>query len=189
MYTWKFLRENHQEFCLTKIYSLLFSKGSHGTSGQEGVRIQKPVFFFFFLNEVTVFDLKEEKLEIISGSHYLKAVQGFRFLDGCREQELYCALFPLPQVHPFLPLSVSDLFLVANKHAWSVYGSLIYPQAWEMNPQSPASHRAGILAIAPGNTETLFPFPQDEIEVITIVPCFAVSAHRFIISRPRNYFN
>lgn len=45
-----------------------------------------------------------------------------------------------------------------------------------MNPQSPASHRAGILAIAPGNTETLFPFPQDEIEVITIVPCFAVSA-------------
>lgn len=53
---------------------------------------RKP-FFFLQKNEMTIFDLKEEKLEILSGSHHLEAVQGFRFLGGCREQELYRVFF------------------------------------------------------------------------------------------------
>lgn len=51
------------------------------------------LFLFLQKNEMTIFDLKEEKLEILSGSHHLEAVQGFRLLGGCREQELYRVFF------------------------------------------------------------------------------------------------
>lgn len=45
MYTRKLLNTNHQEFLFIKIYSVLFFKRIHGTSEQEGIRMQKNIFF------------------------------------------------------------------------------------------------------------------------------------------------
>lgn len=92
MYTRKLLNKSHQEFFFIKVYSVLFFKRSHGTSEQEDIRMQK-TGVFSSKNEITIFDHKEEKLEILSGSHHLEAVQGFRFLGGCREQKLYHVFF------------------------------------------------------------------------------------------------
>lgn len=158
MYTRKLLNKSHQEFFFIKIHSVLFFKWSHGTSEQEDIRMQKTgVFFFKKWNYY--FWSKRRKIRNPFWKPSLGSCPGISISGWLQGAEtLPCVLFLLAD--RLVPPALRVWPPSGRPQAWSVHGSLIYPQAWETNPQSPGSHRAGILASAPGNTETLFPFPH-----------------------------
>ena len=85
------------------------NKAQHKWPGKN--RIQKFVVFFFFNWNQCLWS-KRRKIETISGCHHLKAVQGFPFLDGCRDQEPSCVFLSFQLIISNYSLPVAALLPV-----------------------------------------------------------------------------